>query len=321
MGWNDHLDDNELANLPSEAFLPFGGPVEFDDAWLRNADRDDQLIAVKEWFLARYRDPAYETPYNGCEGGFLFIYGGPYDPADVIHKRFGGVVEDDVIDGVVDDLYAEVGDRWAPINDEYDYDEHLDFKIQMREEPLLRLQQRLEHAQRVLLLDGDAVAKAFAEQLVFSSVITSLEAFLWETADYWVEHDDDMLRRLVTQHDALRNQQFKLADIFEKYGGLRKHVRGHLQHIVWHRWEDVAKVYRAAFDIKLPNLRALADAVEKRHHIVHRCGYDLNHQPVYVSATEIAELSKAVEAFALELAGSVNAQSKRLAEGEADGLE
>lgn len=313
MGWNDHIDDNELGNLPVEAFLPFGGPIEFDDAWLRNADRDDQLIAVKEWFLARYCDPANDTPYNGREGGFLFIHGGPYDPADVIPKRFGDVVEDGVIDDVVEDLHAEVGDRWAPINDEYDYDEHLDFNIQKREEPLLRLQQRLAHGQRVLSLSGDATAKALAEQLVFSSVITSLEAFLWETADYWVEHDDNVLQRLVTQHDALRNQPFKLADIFEKYRGLRQHVRGHLQHIVWHRWEDVAKVYRAAFDIKLPSLRVLAEAVEKRHHIVHRFGYDLNYQPVYVSAAEIADLSKTVETFALELAGSINAQSKGLA--------
>lgn len=84
MGWNDHLDENELANLPSEAFLSFSGPVDFDDAWLRHADRDDQLIAIKEWFLARYCDPACETPYNGREGGFLFINGGPYDPADVL---------------------------------------------------------------------------------------------------------------------------------------------------------------------------------------------------------------------------------------------
>lgn len=309
MGWNDHLDENELANLPSEAFLPFSGPVDFDDAWLRHADRDDQLIAIKEWFLARYCDPACETPYNGREGGFLFINGGPYDPADVLPVRFEGVVEDCVIDDVVVDLHREVGDRWAPIKGEFDYEEHLDFNIHKQDEPLLRLQQRLEHAQRILSLSGDATAKSFAEQLVFSSVIASLEAFLWETADYWVENDDDVLKRLVTKHDALRNQEFKLADIFEKYRGLRRHVRGYLQHIVWHRWEDVAKVYRAAFDIKMPNVSALTDAVEKRHHIVHRCGYDLNQQPVYVSAEEIDKLSKTVAAFGLELAGRVNAQS------------
>lgn len=311
MGRNDHLRDSELGNLAAEALLPFGGPVEFDDAWLRNADRDDQLIAVREWFLARYCDPAYEPPYNGREGGFLFIHGGPYDPADILPDRFDGVVEDGVIDEVVADLHSEVGHRWAPINDQYDYDfdERLDFHIQKQDEPLLRLQQRLELAQRALSLDGDATAKNFAEQLVFSSVITSLEAFLWETADYWVEHDDNVLQRLVTRHDALRNQQFKLADIYEKYDGLRKLVRGHLQHIVWHRWEDVAKVYRAAFDVKLPSVRALADAVEKRHHIVHRSGYDVDFQPVRVSAGEIAELSKTVETFASELARCIVAQT------------
>ena len=82
MGWNDHMDDSELSNLPAEAFASQESPFEVDDDWLRTADPDDQRTAMQEWFLARYCDPAEETPYNGREGGYLYIHGGPFDPAD-----------------------------------------------------------------------------------------------------------------------------------------------------------------------------------------------------------------------------------------------
>lgn len=58
-----------------------------------------------------------ETPYNGREGGYLFIHGGPYDPSEELQQRFSGVVPDVFIDGVVQELYEEVGDMWAPISE------------------------------------------------------------------------------------------------------------------------------------------------------------------------------------------------------------
>lgn len=85
MGWNDHIDDSELANLPPEAYeniFDTDGPFDPNNHWLETADEDDQKTAMREWFLARYCDPAQETPYNGREGGYLFVNGGPYNPAD-----------------------------------------------------------------------------------------------------------------------------------------------------------------------------------------------------------------------------------------------
>ena len=60
MGWNDHIDDSELGNLPPEAFSPFDvdGPFDPQDHWLETADEEEQRIAMREWFLARFCDPA-----------------------------------------------------------------------------------------------------------------------------------------------------------------------------------------------------------------------------------------------------------------------
>jgi len=153
MGWNDHMDDdNELGNLPPEAFSSWhvDGQFEPDDHWLGIAQRDHQIIAIRAWFLDRYCDPAHNTPYNGREGGYQFIHGGPYDPADVLPQRFSGAVTDDVIQEVVDELHEQLGDEWAPVQVDIpdDYDEDYGVIVETSGQPLARLRDRLAQSRQ-----------------------------------------------------------------------------------------------------------------------------------------------------------------------------
>lgn len=65
---------------------------------------------MRRWFCDRYEDPVNETPYSSEEGGYIFVWGGPYDLNEVIQERFSDVVEYGVMKELIDDLYAEVGD-------------------------------------------------------------------------------------------------------------------------------------------------------------------------------------------------------------------
>ncbi len=70
MGWNDHLDDSELSNLPPEAYgnvFDVDGPFDPCDAWLETADRDEQLTAIREWFLARFAILRKTRPITGAK--------------------------------------------------------------------------------------------------------------------------------------------------------------------------------------------------------------------------------------------------------------
>ena len=183
MGWNDHMDDgNELGNLPPEAFSSWhvDGEFEPEDQWLRTASKDHQIIAVRAWFLDRYCDPALNTPHNGRAGGYQFVHGGPYDPADVLPNRFARAVEDEVIQEVIDELHGQVGDEWAPVRNNVldDYDEDYGVDIENGDQPLQRLRERLSQSKQVLTLQGEVSAQALARNLSFVSVITSLESFL-----------------------------------------------------------------------------------------------------------------------------------------------
>lgn len=308
MGWNDHIDDDELGNLPPEAFDPFNvdGPFDPQDHWLENAPDDEKVIAMRAWFLARYCDPAHETPYNGREGGYLFIHGGPFDPAEVLTERFSGIVEDELIDSLVDDLYAEVGDKWAPIKDvyehEFEYDDRLEIVVDDPSDPLQRLKTRLSEAQSILDLQGNVAAQELARNLVYGATISILETFLSETVAYWVENNDQVFRNLVTRLPELHDRKLTLKDIFERHEGLKKEVKGYLQGTVWHRWDKgVAPLFRNGFEIEPPSFSPFEEAIVKRHHIVHRSGHDHDGNPVQITEQEIKDLCQSIEVFASEI--------------------
>jgi hypothetical protein len=305
MGWNDRMDDSELGNLPPEAFSTWDvdGPFDPQNHWLETASRDHQIIAVREWFLCRYCDPAHGTPYNGREGGYQFIHGGPYDPADVLPDRFGKLVKDDVIQEVIDELHQQVGDEWAPVhfNAPDDYDEDYDVIVETSGQPLARLRDRLGQSKQVLTLQGNFPAQLLARNLVFASVITSLESFLWETMTYWVDHDDAVTVNIVTKIPAFRDLPLKLGDIFNRRENLRQEIKTYLQNLVWHQWSKVAPRFVHGLGIEIPGLKQFDSALIKRHDIVHRSGFTKENVRVSVGDIEIDALCETILRFASDI--------------------
>ena len=118
----DRFNDKELWNLPSEAHCDCEGPFDPEDSWLTRACAEEQRMAMQEWFLARYCDPAIDTP-RGRYGGFIFIHGGPYDPGVEIARRFSGLLDAELIHAVVIELTFSGGDQWAPVRFDEDSNE------------------------------------------------------------------------------------------------------------------------------------------------------------------------------------------------------
>lgn len=306
MGWNDHMDDdNELGNLPPEAFSSWhvDGEFEPEDHWLRMASKDHQIIAMRAWFLDRYCDPTHDTPYNGREGGFQFIHGGPFDPADVLPNRFARVVEEDVIQEVIDELHQQVGDEWAPVQRSFDdhYDDDYGVIIDDEDQPLAKLRDRLAQSKQVLTLQGNFSAQLLARNLAFGSVITSLESFLWETVTYWVDHDDTTMVNIVTKIQVFREQPLKLGEIFEKRETLKNDIKAYLQNLVWHQWKKVAPLFTLGLGIETPGFKQFEGALLKRHDIVHRSGFSKTGEQVNVDVAEIEALCEQIIQFATEV--------------------
>jgi hypothetical protein len=102
------------------------GLVPLSDApSLEGLNEEERVDAMVSWFFANFEDPAQETPYNGREGGFLYIHGGPYEAADYIAETFPDAADDDrneAIDRINSEgpEFAPAGHRILPPDEAYD---------------------------------------------------------------------------------------------------------------------------------------------------------------------------------------------------------
>ena len=310
MGSNDHIGNSEISNLPPEAFsngFDVDGPIDFDNQWLKDADSDDQLLAIREWFLARYCDPADETPYNGREGGYLYIHGGPFDPADKIPDRFSGIVDDELINEVIDDFYMEVGDAWAPRNLEPDYDDYLLFDLNDRDQPTNSFSKRMGEIDQITHLSSRPDANSVAPlliQMAFSSIIFAIEAYLAETVSFWVKNDETALRGAVSK--IFKGEKISLSNIFELMDSIKVDELKHLNNQVWHRLDVLKPVIESSLDIDLPDIEALMKAIEVRHDIVHRSGKTKDGDDVIITSKEVQDLKIKAEEFVNAIEAELN---------------
>lgn len=296
------MDDNN--ELPPEAGTIRDNRFDPDDTWLSSAPRELQITAMRRWFLDRFEDPANETPWDGEEKEYLFVWGGPFDPDEEIQGRFGDIVDYDVMEELITDLCTEVGDKWAPARPEIEnYD---DFLIQLivkkRGDPKNFLVQRLDQLEEML---DEPVAltshRQLLNQMIHGAVISALEAYLYDTTLYWIENDASCLRRLVTTNRDLQVRSLTLAELFDRHEHIRDEVKKYLGDFVWHRLDKIRPMLMAALDIKFPDIDEVMKQVRVRHNIVHRAGRNEDGSPVDLSKVEIARIIEVVRGFSRDL--------------------
>lgn len=97
-----------------------GSPEDYDG----NSEDVDQarVEALIEWFGARYEDPVHRTPYQTAEGGYQYIYGGPYGAREVLTENFPEE-DDKVVEAAVDELEADGVTEWTRTAQPGDYGE------------------------------------------------------------------------------------------------------------------------------------------------------------------------------------------------------
>ena len=307
-GVKDMLFDSperDIENLPPEAHAELEGhPFEVNDQWLKDCDDEDDIrTAINGWWYSRYCDPAQSTPYAGREGGYLFIHGGPFDPSDLLHDRFGDLVEHELIEDIVGDLIAEVGDQWAPVHGvgEDWYDEEFGVIVDRQTPVMARLTDRLASLRSVLALKGDPAAEQLVRNMVYASAFSAFETYLWETMVFWVDNDSTVVRNILTKHAKLKDATVKWQDVFAKVESAKDDIKGMLQRTVWHRWDEVRPWLISGLDIKVPEFTGFREALLARHDIVHRSGMALDGTPVNITLERIDELFEKIEAYARSL--------------------
>jgi hypothetical protein len=78
----------------------------------RDAIEDEIIQAMVDWFFNNFEDPVHNTPWDGEEGGYVYIWGGPYSADEELWDAFAAMPERLVLKAI--DRVAKDGFEWAP---------------------------------------------------------------------------------------------------------------------------------------------------------------------------------------------------------------
>lgn len=74
----------------------------------------EQIAMIVEWFGQQFEDPQNDTPYNKDLGGYVYLWGGPFDASDQIQAEFSDAVDFDTMMLAVESVQDGGTVEWAP---------------------------------------------------------------------------------------------------------------------------------------------------------------------------------------------------------------
>jgi len=225
--------------------LPKGGSITVSN--LQRAEHDTQIAVMRHWFYANYEDPVENTPYESAEGGYQYIWGGPYDPREELEGEFGGIVSDEVIEELAEKLSA-ITPYWSGNSDADDSSRQFD-------EYLFRLSaDSSAHAgaftnstlniKRLLGATIGAADRQLFLRLLYANVITTLETYLSDKFISSISADRTLLRKLVETTPDFQSRKISLSDVFKASEEINQQVKTYLSEVVWHRLDRLIPMFR-----------------------------------------------------------------------------
>jgi hypothetical protein len=104
-------------------FLEDGSQFGISRDGFEQTDQDEQRELMIAWFHQNFEDPAQKTPYESAEGGYQWIWGGPYKAREELYSKFGELVSEALIEEAVEEIERDGLTDWAPVHIGDDYDE------------------------------------------------------------------------------------------------------------------------------------------------------------------------------------------------------
>lgn len=141
------------------------------------------------------------------------------------------------------------------------------------------------------------------QRMIFSSVITAMEAYFSDTMKKNVLNRHAIKRRFVEIHKPFVDKNMKEGRVFEFLDNLDKRINEEIDKISFHNIGTVKDLYRDVLLCQLPDadISALIKSVETRHDIVHRNGKSTDGEMVIVTKKDVRELIKLVRRVVLHI--------------------
>ena len=266
---------------------------------------EEQLDVMETWFRERYEDPAERTPYETAEGGYIWIWGGPYEADDVLGEEFGQIVSQDLIDSLVENLTSECWE-WAPTPRSDDYDGFITdiAEISDYHANFLHGLQDIRHLAHSPVNSDSA---ACLLRLLYINVITALETYLSDAFTNTVLNDPGLLRKLIENAPKFQKKKINLSDIYRAVDHAEGEAREYLRQIIWHNLFRVKPMYRDVLKVNFPDAAPILRAVEIRHDLVHRNGKTSDGEAIPIDKGHVLSLADEAKKLVEEIDGQLQA--------------
>lgn len=99
---------------------------------IQSLSGEEKSQAMADWFFENFEDPANHLPYDSREGGYQWIWGGPYDAREEVSDAFHHQATQEELDEAADIVESDGTADWTvnqqrlveePDDDEIDFDQ------------------------------------------------------------------------------------------------------------------------------------------------------------------------------------------------------
>lgn len=268
---------------------------EFDG--IEEASREDQMELMEEWFRNHFEDPAERMPYESAEGGYQYIWGGPFNATEELYAKFSGRVPDEVIEELGNKLSDE-NPEWAPVASEDDYDRSLLDVVRANQDAFDTFNGAIQNVQEMLAEIADKPQLEPVYALLFANIISTLETYLSDTFINLVLKDEKLLRRFLETTPEFKQRSIAFSEVLAIAEKVPEEVKRYLLDVVWHNLAKVQAMYRNTLGVDFGRaITGVARAIPTRHDIVHRNGKQKDGTKVFVDSAKVEALISDVRAL------------------------
>lgn len=272
---------------------------------LRRAKPDIQKEVMRDWFHEHFQDPVECCPYESAEGGYQFFRGGPFEPHDVLSEEFDGVVRTSVIEELAEEL-ANQGAEWEGRDRDdgsmelrlEDYGNYFFDSLATSLGPLGEFDRSIADIRKALAASNDDAEAQFLHRLLYTNVITALEAYLADFFSRAVTDHATIRRKFVETNGDFQKEKVCISEIFKTWEGLEEKLKEYLAEIAWHNLARIKPMFKSALGIDFPEkLDELFRGILVRHDLVHRNGKKKDGSDHTITRARIEDLIKVADSL------------------------
>lgn len=207
------------------------------------------------------------------------------EKAEWIRDQLGNVDANENTEGW--DQLAEEYDSFYQGHDTPDYDDDWSVEGKSRIEIF---DENIQATREILTVSLCPSSSKSLRVMLHAHVVAAVEAYLSSTFIEKVLSAEPYMRRLVESDPEFAKRKFTIKEIFTKRDELKNDLSQYLKDLIFHDIAKIKPMYLSVLEIDFREIKWLFDAVQLRHHCVHRAGYDKDGNEVRLTNKAIDEL-------------------------------